>query len=422
MCLQIRSEHCSLLATNSSGSKEGEGCPFDFPPSFGYIVLLKFTPVHSDGRARAGIISTERGDIPTPIFMPVGTQGAVKALGPRELEEVGARIILGNAYHLYLRPGIDVIEHAGGLHQFAGWDHPILTDSGGYQVFSLTDLRGISEEGVRFKSHLDGSLHVFTPESVVDIQRSLGSDIVMPLDECTPYPCDEKYAQSSNEMTIRWAERCKTQMERTVAKYMKKQSLFGIVQGSTYESLRQESAEALVEIGFDGYAIGGLSVGEPADKMYRMTEVCTAVLPRELPRYLMGVGTPENILESIERGVDMFDCVLPTRNGRNAVLFTQNGKLNMKNAAFSLDFSPPDSECTCYTCRNFTRAYLRHLFKAREILALQLATLHNLHFYLWLVRSAREAILANRFVGWKSRMLDGLAVSVNESDEHLLSS
>jgi len=346
--------------------------------------------------------------------MPVGTQGVVKAIEPRELEEVGAKIILGNTYHLYLRPGTDIIERAGGLHRFAGWDHPILTDSGGYQVFSLSHLRGISEEGVHFKSHIDGSLHLFTPENVVDIQRSLGSDIMMVLDECTTYPCDEKYAARSNRMTIQWAERCKHQMERTSSKYLINQSLFAIVQGSVYGLLRENSAKALVSFGFDGYAIGGLSVGEPADLMYKMTEVCTSILPSDRPRYLMGVGTPENILESIERGIDMFDCVLPTRNGRNAVLFTRNGKLNMKNASFALEFMPPDADCQCYTCRNFTRAYIRHLFKAREILALQLATIHNLYFYLWLVRSAREAILMDRFIEWKAEMLEGINASVSE--------
>ncbi|MBM2840627.1 MAG: tgt queuine tRNA-ribosyltransferase [Bacteroidetes bacterium] len=346
--------------------------------------------------------------------MPVGTQGSVKAIEPRELKELGGRIILGNSYHLYLRPGTDLIERAGGLHRFIGWDQPILTDSGGYQVFSLSELRSISEEGVKFRSHIDGSQHLFTPESVVDIQRSLGSDIMMVLDECIPYPSNEEYASCSNELTVRWAERCKTRMEQTEAKYHKRQSLFAIVQGGIYESIREKSAEALVDIGFDGYAIGGLSVGEPADLMYKMTEACTAILPTDHPRYLMGVGTPENILESIERGIDMFDCVLPTRNGRNAVLFTRNGKLNMRNSAFAFDFMPPDSECPCYTCRNFTRAYIRHLFKAQEILALQLATIHNLYFYLWLVRSAREAILEDRFAEWKTGMLEGLEVTTSE--------
>jgi queuine tRNA-ribosyltransferase len=294
-----------------------------------------------------------------------------------------------------------------------GWDYPILTDSGGYQVFSLSDLRSMTEEGVRFKSHIDGSEHLFTPEKVIDIQRSLGSDIMMVLDECTPYPCDEEYVIRSTQLTLRWADRCKCQMERTQAKYLKYQSLFGIVQGGTYESLREKSASALVERGFDGYAIGGLSVGEPAEIMYRMTEISTSILPVDRPRYLMGVGTPENILESIERGVDMFDCVLPTRNGRNAILFTSDGKLNMRNSVFSQDFRPPDAQCPCYTCTNFTRAYIRHLFKAQEILALQLATIHNLHFYLGLVRSAREAILEDRFASWKGEMLEGLEVMVS---------
>lgn len=390
--------------------------PFDFPSSFGYIEALKYTLLHTDGKARAGTISTERGEVPTPIFMPVGTQGAVKAIEPRELEEVGAKVILGNTYHLYLRPGPELIEQAGGLHQFIGWEHPILTDSGGYQVFSLSDLRGISEEGVRFKSHIDGSFHLFTPEKVVEIQRSLGSDFMMVLDECTPYPCEEEYVSRSQEMTIRWAERAKNRMELTTPKYNVYQSLFAIVQGSIYEKHRQRSAEVLAEMGFDGYAIGGLSVGEPAALMYRMTEVCTDILPDGKLRYLMGVGTPENILESIERGIDMFDCVLPTRNGRNAVLFTRNGKLNMRNAAFARDFSPPDDECPCYACRNFTRAYIRHLFRAEEILALQLATIHNLCFYLWLVRAAREAILADQFGCWKAAILERMSVPLIESD------
>jgi queuine tRNA-ribosyltransferase len=345
--------------------------------------------------------------------MPVGTQGSVKAIEPRELAEIGARIILGNTYHLYLRPGPSLIENAGGLHRFISWEKPILTDSGGYQVFSLSDLKEISEEGVRFKSHIDGSMHFFTPEKVVDIQRSLGSDFMMVLDECVPFPSTEEYTRQSHHMTLRWAARCKEQAGRTCPRYQKHQSLFAIVQGGVVESLREESARSLAEMDFEGYAIGGLSVGEPAEMMYRMTEVCTAILPEEKPRYLMGVGTPENILESIDRGVDMFDCVLPTRNGRNAVLFTRQGKMNMRNAGYATDFLPPDPDCECYTCRTFTRAYLRHLFKAREILALQLATIHNLHFYLWLVQSAREAILDDRFGGWKSEMLRQLTVSAD---------
>lgn len=344
--------------------------------------------------------------------MPVGTQGAVKAVEPRELEEAGARIILGNTYHLYLRPGVGLIEKAGGLHAFMNWNRPILTDSGGYQVFSLIDLRGIAEEGVTFKSHIDGSTHHFTPEGVIDIERSLGSDIMMVLDECTPYPCEESYAQASNQMTLRWAERCRERAEHTRPLYGFHQALYGIVQGSVFPGLREESARGLVAMKFDGYAIGGLSVGEPAETMYRMTEICTSVLPTDRPRYLMGVGTPENIIESIARGVDMFDCVMPTRNGRNAVLFTRNGKLNMRNATHADDFSPVDEECPCYGCRNFTRAYLRHLFKAGEIMALQLASLHNLTFYLWLVRSAREAILDGRFAEWHPAMLSQLSQDV----------
>jgi queuine tRNA-ribosyltransferase len=366
---------------------------------------MTFTLLHTDGRARAGLLATDHGLIPTPIFMPVGTQGAVKAIEPRELEELGARIILGNTYHLYLRPGTEVIEGGGGLHRFSGWGRPILTDSGGYQVFSLSDLRGIDPDGVSFTSHHDGSRHRFTPESVVDIQRSLGSDIMMVLDECPPHPCTEQYASTSHEMTLRWAARCREHMERTSPLYGASQALFGIVQGSVYPALREASARALVAMDFDGYAIGGLSVGEPTEEMYRVTEICTAILPEKKARYLMGVGTPENILESIERGVDMFDCVMPTRNGRNALLFTRRGRMNLRNAAFATDGRPPDEECDCYTCRSFTRAYLRHLFKAKEILGLQLATIHNLSFYLWLVRSAREAILEGRFAPWKSGVL-----------------
>ena len=375
---------------------------------------MNFSLIHTDGRARAGIITTERGEIPTPIFMPVGTQGAVKAVEPRELEEMGARVILGNTYHLYLRPGTDLIEKAGGLHVFMNWSRPILTDSGGYQVFSLTDLRGIAEEGVTFKSHIDGSTHQFTPERVIDIERSLGSDFMMVLDECAPYPCEEQYAEASNRMTLRWAERCQERAAATKPLYGVPQSLFGIVQGSVFPRIREDSARALVAMGFEGYAIGGLSVGEPAETMYRITELCTAILPAEKPRYLMGVGTPENILESIARGIDMFDCVMPTRNGRNAVLFTRNGKINMRNASHADDFSPVDPECTCYGCRNFTRAYLRHLFKAGEIMALQLASMHNLTFYLWLVRSAREAILDGRFAEWQPAMVRQLSHDVTD--------
>jgi queuine tRNA-ribosyltransferase len=366
---------------------------------------LKFTLDQIDGRARAGLLTTDHGEIPTPMFMPVGTQGTVKAIEPRELEEIGARIILGNTYHLYLRPGTAVIEEAGGLHRFSGWDRPILTDSGGYQVFSLSDLRGIDPDGVEFKSHHDGSLHRFTPESVVDIQRSLGSDIMMVLDECPAYPCDEEYASRSHMLTLRWAARCRERWAKTSSLYGASQALFPVVQGSTYPALREASANGLVAMEFEGYAIGGLSVGEPPETMYAMTSLCDGILPHEKPRYLMGVGTPENILESIERGVDLFDCVMPTRNARNALLFTHDGRLNLRNARFSNDFSPPDTDCACYTCRNFSRAYLRHLIKAGEILGLQLATLHNLAFYLWLVGAARDAILGRRYARWKTELV-----------------
>jgi queuine tRNA-ribosyltransferase len=311
-----------------------------------------------------------------------------------------------------------VIEKAGGLHRFASWRLPILTDSGGYQVFSLSELRGIGEEGVEFKSHIDGSTHFFSPEGVVDIQRSLGSDIVMVLDECTPYPCEEEYAEASNGLTVRWADRCRDRFARTSPRYGTSQYIFGIVQGSVYPRLRESSARSLAAMDFDGYAIGGLSVGEPVDTMYAMTEVCTAVLPDAKPRYLMGVGTPENILECIGRGVDMFDCVLPTRNGRNAVFFTRRGKLNIRNAAYATDYTQVDPECNCYTCTNFTRAYLRHLFKAGEVMALQLASIHNLTFYLWLCRFAREAILEDRFAEAKESLLRELSSEVGSEQSH----
>jgi queuine tRNA-ribosyltransferase len=373
---------------------------------------LNFQLLHTDGKARAGVVSTCHGEIPTPMFMPVGTQGAVKAVEPRELVEMGTKIILCNTYHLYLRPGPGLVARAGGLHDFTGWHRPILTDSGGYQVFSLGDLRGISEEGVEFKSHIDGSLHHFTPEKVINIQRSLGADIIMVLDECTPYPCDEAYTRASNELTIRWATRALQQFDKTKALYGYEQAMFGIVQGGTFPHIREASARALVDMDFDGYAIGGLSVGEPAEVMYEMTTVCVDILPSHKPRYLMGVGTPENILESIERGIDMFDCVLPTRNGRNAMFFTRSGKLNMRNASFTEDFLPIDGECDCYCCKNFSRAYIRHLFKANEIMALQLASIHNLSFYLWLVQNAREAILSEVFHEWKRQQLERLLTEV----------
>jgi queuine tRNA-ribosyltransferase len=378
---------------------------------------LRFKLIAQDGKARAGLIETDHGLIETPIFMPVGTQGTVKAMENRELDEVGAQIILGNTYHLYLRPGTEVIEQAGGLHSFINWQKPILTDSGGYQVFSLTDLREIEEEGVTFRSHLDGTEHVFTPEKVIQIERQLGSDIMMVLDECTPYPCEFSYVNDSNKLTLRWAERCRNAFEMQPALYGHLQALFGIVQGSVFSEIREMSARSLVAMDFDGYALGGLAVGEPLETMYKITEFTEQFLPQNKPRYLMGVGTPDNILESIERGMDMFDCVIPTRNGRNSMLYTRNGTMNMRNAQYKVDFNPVDYECDCVACRNYTRAYLRHLFIAKEILALQLATIHNLAFYLWLVREARRAILESRYQHWKKEMLQRLLPTVASISE-----
>ncbi|MDE3057329.1 MAG: tRNA guanosine(34) transglycosylase Tgt [Bacteroidota bacterium] len=366
---------------------------------------MKFDLIHSDASARAGIIHTDHGDIETPIFMPVGTQGSVKAVEQRELEELGTQIILGNTYHLYLRPGVDLLKSVKGLHRFMSWTKPILTDSGGYQVFSLSDLRKISDKGVTFKSHLDGSMHFFSPEDVINVQRAIGSDIMMVLDECTPFPCERDYAQVSNKLTVQWAQRCQKEFHSTDQLYEHTQALFGIVQGSVYKDIRKESAAALTSLGFDGYAIGGLAVGEPVEVMYEMAEFCTALLPANKPRYLMGVGTPGNLLESVERGVDMFDCVLPTRNGRNGMVFTRNGKMNFRNVQYRADESAVDEECGCYLCRNFSRAYLRHLFVAKEILALQLASLHNLTFYLWLMKEARRKILSNEFSFWKKELM-----------------
>ncbi|MGA9115451.1 MAG: tRNA guanosine(34) transglycosylase Tgt [Bacteroidota bacterium] len=369
---------------------------------------MRFSVIRTDGEARAGILSTTRGDVPTPAFMPVGTQGTVKTLGPRELREAGARLILCNTYHLYLRPGTPVIERAGGLHRFIRWEGPLLTDSGGYQVFSLPGLRRVEEEGVSFRSHHDGSLHGFTPEKVVDIQRGLGSDVMMVLDECPPYPSAREVVHASVGLTLRWAERSLGRRNRTRPLHGREQALFGIVQGGVFPDLRRSCARELRSLGFDGYAIGGLSVGEPAPLMYRMVEEATGELPSGLPRYLMGVGTPANILECIGRGVDLFDCVLPTRNGRNGMLFTRNGTLNLRNARFSMDLAPPDEACSCYTCRHFSRAYLRHLFRAGEVLGLQLATLHNLSYYELLVSGARQAILAGCFPAWKAARLADL--------------
>lgn len=369
-------------------------------------------------KARAGVIKTDHGEIQTPIFMPVGTQGTVKSVTQKALkEEVNPDIILGNTYHLYLRPGTEILEKAGGLHGFMNWDRPILTDSGGFQVYSLSELRKLKKDGVEFKSHLDGSKYYFTPEKVIQIQRSIGADIIMPLDECTPYPCDYDYAKKSKELTTEWAYLNKEAFENSVPLYGHNQFLFGIIQGSTYLDLREQSAKELIQIGFDGYSIGGLAVGEPAEEMYKICEMLDDVIPQNKPRYLMGVGRPENILESIERGVDMFDCVMPTRNARNAYLFTSQGIVSMRNAAYKDDFEPIDSECDCYTCKNHTRAYLRHLFNAKEILAYELATIHNLRFYLNLVRTAREKIIEGTFTEWKSLIVNKLSKNVQSLKE-----
>lgn len=366
---------------------------------------MPFTLEHTDpdANARAGRLETAHGVIETPMFMPVGTAGSVKAVAPRELiGDIGAQIILGNTYHLYLRPGTEVLDDAGGLHRFMQWDGPILTDSGGYQVFSLADRREIAEEGVTFRSHLDGSKHLFTPESVIDIQRSIGADIMMVLDECPAGDVSETYARESNELTLRWAQRCKDQWKATDPKYGYEQLLFAIVQGVVYPEIRRTSARRLVEMDFPGYAIGGLSVGEPAKQMYAMTEVVNAILPADKPRYLMGVGKPANLLESIARGVDLFDCVIPTRNGRNGTIYTTEGRLNITNAQWAHDFSPVDPGLDTYASQTFTKAYLRHLHKAGEILGLQIASQQNLAFYLWLMREARRAIVEERFASWKA--------------------
>ncbi len=369
---------------------------------------LKFQIQSKDtaSKARAGIITTAHGNIETPIFMPVGTAGSVKAVHFQELhDEIKAQIILGNTYHLFLRPGIEVLKQAGGLHRFNGWNKPILTDSGGYQVYSLAEKRKIKEEGVTFQSHIDGSRHVFSPEYVMDIQRSIGADIIMAFDECTPYPCEYPYAKKSMEMTHRWLQRCVTHFNNTEPLYGYEQTLFPIVQGSVYSDLRKQSAEAIASFNMHGNAIGGLSVGEPAEEMYAMTEEVCAILPQDKPRYLMGVGTPENILESIALGIDMFDCVMPTRNGRNGMLFTKQGIINIRNKKWENDFSPVDENSTCHVSRFHTKAYLRHLFVADEILALQIASINNLAFYLWLVNEARVQIISGTFAEWKQKTI-----------------
>ena len=369
---------------------------------------MKFDLLQKDphSKARAGKITTDHGVIETPIFMPVGTVASVKGVHQRELkEEINPDIILGNTYHLYLRPQTTILEQAGGLHKFMNWDRNILTDSGGYQVYSLSANRKIKEEGVKFKSHIDGSYHVFTPENVMEIQRTIGADIIMAFDECTPYPCDYRYAQRSMHMTHRWLDRCIAHLEKVPFKYGFEQTFFPIVQGSTYKDLRRQSAEYIANSGQQGNAIGGLSVGEPAEEMYAMTEVVCEILPEDKPRYLMGVGTPINILENIALGIDMFDCVMPTRNARNGMLFTANGTINIKNKKWENDFSPVDEMGTTFVDREYTKAYLRHLFAANEYLGKQIATIHNLGFYMWLVREARKHILAGDFRVWKDQMV-----------------
>lgn len=356
--------------------------------------------------ARTGIITTDHGCIETPIFMPVGTVGSVKAVHMRELkDEIKAQIILGNTYHLYLRPGMEIIEKAGGLHKFNGWERPILTDSGGFQVFSLSSNRKLKEEGAYFRSHIDGSKHLFTPEKVVDIQRSIGSDIMMALDECPPGTSDYDYAKKSLALTTRWLARGWKHFNETQPKYGHSQAFFPIVQGCVYPDLRKESAKFVADLGAEGNAIGGLAVGEPAEKMYEMIEVVNDILPQDKPRYLMGVGTPANILEAIDRGVDMMDCVMPTRNGRNGMLFTKNGIMNMKNKKWADDFTPIEEDGATYVDRVYTKAYLRHLFVSQELLAMQIASIHNLGFYLWLVGEARKHILAGDFKAWKEEMV-----------------
>ncbi len=359
-----------------------------------------------ESKARSGRLETAHGIIKTPIFMPVGTAGTVKSINQRDLkQDVKAQIILGNTYHLNLRPGTEVLQKAGGLHKFMNWSFPILTDSGGYQVFSLSEARKITEEGVKFNSHIDGSKHFISPEVSMDIQRFIGADIIMAFDECTPYPCEHRAAKKSMDMTHRWLQRCITHLEKSPAMYGYEQTLFPIVQGSVFKDLRTESAKVIAAVGAKGNAIGGLSVGEPAEIMYEITDVVTDILPVEKPRYLMGVGTPANILESIALGIDMFDCVMPTRNARNGMLFTAEGIINIRNEKWKADFSPIDAAGYCFADTDYTKAYLRHLFISKEMLAAQLATLHNLSFYLWLVTEARNRINDGSFLSWKNLMV-----------------
>jgi queuine tRNA-ribosyltransferase len=373
---------------------------------------MKFDLLQKDpqSKARAGSITTDHGVIETPIFMPVGTVASVKGVHQRELkDDINPDIILGNTYHLYLRPQTEILEKAGGLHRFMNWDRNILTDSGGYQVYSLSSNRKIKEEGVKFKSHIDGSYHVFTPENVMEIQRTIGADIIMAFDECTPYPCDYNYAKRSMHMTHRWLDRCINHLDKLPFKYGYEQTFFPIVQGSTYKDLRRQSAEYIANSGQQGNAIGGLSVGEPAEEMYAMTDVVCEILPEDKPRYLMGVGTPINILENIALGIDMFDCVMPTRNARNGMLFTANGTINIKNKKWEADFSPIDEMGITFVDTEYSKSYLRHLFSANEYLGKQIATIHNLGFYMWLVREARKHILAGDFRPWKEMMVKNMS-------------
>jgi queuine tRNA-ribosyltransferase len=368
--------------------------------------MFSITAKDKETNARAGIFRTAHGDIPTPIFMPVGTAGTVKGILQRDLaEDINAKIILGNTYHLYLRPGMEILKAAGGLHKFINWDRALLTDSGGYQVFSLSAIRKVKPEGVTFHSHIDGSKHLFTPENTVDIQRIIGADIIMAFDECTPWPCDHKQAERSMNLTHQWLERAVKRFNETDPLWGYPQYLFPIVQGSTFEDLRRESAEAAASTGMEGMAIGGLSVGEPAEEMYKMIEVVNGILPEDKPRYLMGVGTPANLLEAIERGIDMFDCVMPTRNGRNGMIFTTEGIINIRNNKWSNDFSPLDSECPSYVSRTFSKAYLRHLIISGEMLGAQIASMQNLAFYLYLVAQAREKITEGDFLKWKTSVI-----------------
>lgn len=374
------------------------------------MLKLNIDSKDTNSKARAGWFETDHGKVETPIFMPVGTQGTVKAVNQTYLaDEIKAQIVLSNTYHLYLRPGTEILEAAGGLHKFMNWQKPILTDSGGYQVFSLSELRKLKSDGVEFRSHLDGSKHFFTPEKVIGIQRSIGSDIMMVLDECAPFPCDYDYAKNSVQLTSNWAVLNKEAFVRSSPLYDHKQFQFGIIQGSIYKDLREKSVNDLLKLDFDSYAIGGLAVGEPMEQMYELVDFTTDFMPDDRPRYLMGVGKPENILESVARGVDMFDCVMPTRNARNANVFTWNGNLSIRNAKYKDDFKPLDEKCSCYTCRNYTRAYLRHLFIAEEILALELASIHNLYFYLQLVTQARMHIIDGDFLDWKNKIVNEIS-------------